>query len=224
MIKSHPTAELIREFVAGELSPALALAVSAHVDMCRLCQAQVLAVEAELAGAALDDVVENNDAHVVMDAGLEGMLANILESEDVVVTQPSGVKYIELNGRKFRLPRALQTHAANASQWRQMGKLWRSRMHQDESWRTSFLYIEQGGNIPQHTHKGREATLVLSGSFVDEDDIYQEGDFILRDANHTHTPGADASEDCLCFAAVEAPLHFTSGPSRLLNPLGKLLY
>lgn len=221
MIKSHPTPELLREFVAGDLPPALALAVSAHVDMCRLCQREVKALEQQQAALALS--VEQPIQS--MDAGLEAMLADILANQPQAASAaPSYPSHILWQGQKFRLPRALHKQAAEAGGWSQLGSLWRSRLAEDDSWRTSFLYIEKGGEIPEHTHKGREATLVLSGCFKDEEDSYYEGDFILRDANHTHTPGAEQDQDCLCFAAVEAPLHFTSGAARLLNPLGKLLY
>lgn len=221
MIKSHPTPELLREFVAGDLPPALALAVSAHIDMCRLCQRQVKAIEQELAEQSLEQAPQFAE----MDHALEAMLAGILEQQpQVEKASPRYPQHIVWQGKKFRLPRALQKQGAESGRWSQMGSLWRSRLIQDDSWRTSFLYIEQGGQIPEHSHKGREATLVLSGSFKDDDEIYHEGDFILRDARHTHMPGADQEQACLCFAAVEAPLHFTSGAARLLNPLGRLLY
>jgi len=39
--------------------------------------------------------------------------------------------------------------------------------------------IKAGGKAPEHDHKGTEITVVLTGSFSDEDDIYQPGDFIF---------------------------------------------
>ena len=220
MIKSHPTLGLLKEFVEGELSPALALTVAAHVDMCRLCQRQVRLLEKE----AADALVNLEPAPV--DVEMQAMLAAILNSEPTSEQppKPKVAAHLQLNQQKFLLPRALQQHAAQASTWRQLGHFWRSRVQQGDEWRTSFVYIEKGTRIPEHTHKAREATLVLSGKFVDENDVYHEGDFILRDASHTHTPGAEPDQDCLCFTAVEAPLHFTSGAARMLNPLGQLLY
>ncbi|GGA63570.1 anti-ECF sigma factor ChrR [Neiella marina] len=234
MIKSHPSEELLRAFVSGELPPALALCVSAHVDMCRLCQREVKQIEQELA-ASIEH--QNNDsADIQVSDDLTAMMAAIIDSEPAPVEQPSLVaerhkaKHIRWQDNKFLLPRALQRQIAEQPElvtgdsWFQLGKLWRGRLAEHQQWRTSFYYIEQGGEIPEHTHKGREITLVLSGSFVDGDEVYQEGDFIYRDGAHTHKPGASVSEDCLCFTAVEAPLHFTSGATRLLNPIGKLLY
>ncbi|MBD1387903.1 cupin domain-containing protein [Neiella sp. HB171785] len=234
MIKSHPSSDLLRAFVGGELPPALALCVSAHVDMCRLCQQQVKAIELELA-AEIEQQPEPT-ADVELSADLSAMMAAILDSDPAPVEtaslarEHSKPKHIRWQQSKFLLPRALQRQMCDQPElvagdnWRQLGKLWRGRLAEHDAWRTSFYYIEQGGEIPEHTHKGREITLVLSGSFVDGDEVYQEGDFIYRDGDHTHKPGASSTEDCLCFTAVEAPLHFTSGATRLLNPLGKLLY
>ena len=224
MIKSHPNEQLLRQFVAGELPPAMALAVSAHVDMCRLCQRQVAQLEQQQAQFLIRETAPTVDT-ITMDPGLEQMLSQILESPEPIhsVKPETQVEHVSWKQHKFILPRALQRQIEKPAEWSQLGKLWRSRLLEDESWRTGFYYIEKGGQIPEHTHKGREITLVLHGSFVD-DALYQEGDFIYRDSRHVHKPGAQTDEDCLCFTAVEAPLHFTTGAARLLNPIGSLLY
>ncbi|MBW8190045.1 ChrR family anti-sigma-E factor [Neiella marina] len=234
MIKSHPSEGLLQAFVAGELPPALALCVSAHVDMCRLCQRDVQRLEAQQAEYSLEQAPVADQAPLPDE--LDHMLSAILAMPEAPADSPKASKitkiskHIHWNQQKFLLPRALQQQVNHqpalqaGESWRQLGKLWRGRLAEHDEWRTSFYYIERGGEIPEHTHKGREITLVLSGSFVDGDEVYQEGDFIYRDGSHTHKPGADATEDCLCFTAVEAPLHFTTGATRLLNPLGKLLY
>lgn len=222
MIKSHPTPELLCQFVAGELPAALALTVSAHVDMCRACQQQIRELEYQLANKALE-AADN----APLTPELNGMLADILCMEPEVASEIQAeprVQHLVWQQQKFLLPRALQKQAAQSSKWSQLGLLWRSRLLEEERWRTSFLYIEKGGEVPEHTHKGREATLVLAGAFRDDEGLYHEGDFILRDEHHTHTPAAMPDQDCLCFTAVEAPLHFTTGVARLLNPLGRFLY
>ncbi|MFI3245974.1 MAG: cupin domain-containing protein, partial [Ferrimonas sp.] len=79
-------------------------------------------------------------------------------------------------------------------------------------------------SVPAHTHKGRELTLVLHGGFADEQGHYLQGDFIERDQQHQHQPHTDANEDCLVISALDAPLHFTSGLARMLNPLSNLFF
>jgi putative transcriptional regulator len=80
-----------------------------------------------------------------------------------------------------------------------------------------------GAKVPEHTHKGKEATLVLDGVFNDEKDEYKDGDFVLLDPSKTHTPETQ-EQDCLTLATLDAPLHFTSGISRLLNPFSSLFF
>ncbi len=55
MIKFHPTAEQLKEFVDGELSPAIALMVAAHCDMCSQCSAFVERETEEVASKAFTE-------------------------------------------------------------------------------------------------------------------------------------------------------------------------
>ena len=61
-----------------------------------------------------------------------------------------------------------------------------------------------GAKVPEHTHKGQEATLVLDGVFNDEKDEYKDGDFVLLDPSKTHTPETQ-DQDCLTLATLDAP-------------------
>ena len=78
--------------------------------------------------------------------------------------------------------------------------------------------IKVGGKVPEHNHKGSEITVVLKGSFSDEDGVYQEGDFIVREAGDVHQPIAAKNEECICLSVLAAPIKLT-GIKRLLNPL-----
>jgi putative transcriptional regulator len=86
----------------------------------------------------------------------------------------------------------------------------------------ALYHIKAGGRIPQHTHRGTELTLVLEGSFSDEEGVYQQGDFLLRDAQDTHTPTAARSADCICIGVLDAPIRFTPWNYRILNPFLRL--
>jgi len=86
----------------------------------------------------------------------------------------------------------------------------------------ALYHIKAGGTIPKHTHRGTELTLVLEGSFSDEEGVYQEGDFLMRDAGHVHTPTAARIGDCVCVGVLDAPIRFTQWNYRPLNPFLKL--
>ncbi|MGN5168106.1 cupin domain-containing protein [Aeromonas hydrophila] len=79
-----------------------------------------------------------------------------------------------------------------------------------------------GGRIPEHTHQGYELTLLLAGNIQDGDTLYKAGDFIWRDASHSHSP--HTPDGCLCYTVQDAPVQFTKGLSRLLNGISQHLY
>jgi putative transcriptional regulator len=72
--------------------------------------------------------------------------------------------------------------------------------------------------VPNHGHRGIELTLVLQGAFVDDGGRFARGDIEIADEELDHTPVADDAEDCICLAATDAPLRFSSWVPRLAQP------
>ena len=77
--------------------------------------------------------------------------------------------------------------------------------------------IDAGGKVPDHDHRGQEITVVLKGSFSDEDGVYQPGDFLVREPGESHRPMAAQNDDCICLSVLEAPIKL-KGLKSLLNP------
>ena len=90
--------------------------------------------------------------------------------------------------------------------------------------RVELLKIRPGGSVVTHTHLGDEYTVILEGSFSDEQGLYRRGDFVYRDENDCHTPVATQDRDCICLAVTEGPVQFTGFFSRLLNPFIRRAY
>ena len=63
---------------------------------------------------------------------------------------------------------------------------------------------------------------MLEGSFSDEEGVYQQGDFLMRDAGDEHTPTASRTSDCICIGVLDAPIRFKPWNYRLLNPFLQL--
>ena len=82
-----------------------------------------------------------------------------------------------------------------------------------------LLRIEPGHGIPQHTHDGLEATLVLDGAYDDVTGRYVRGDLELADGDLGHRPVATPGRPCICFAVSEAPIRLTGAFGRMLNLL-----
>ncbi|ATL94457.1 transcriptional regulator [Aeromonas sp. CU5] len=229
MIKAHPTDPMLRAFAADELPLPLAVGLSAHCELCPDCAARLKTFEEELAqqylaSPAEPELASRDDA--ALDAGFDAMLAGILAQPEPVAApvidlpraQPTE---LEVAGHAYRLPRVLARY--RSPKWRHIGAIRQQSLPLDEMGaRASLLHIEAGGRIPEHTHQGYELTLLLAGTIEDGDTRYKAGDFIWRDASHSHSP--HTPDGCLCYTVQDAPVQFTKGLSRLLNGISQHLY
>lgn len=157
----------------------------------------------------------------------DDMLANILDLEPSdepfrAIRKPT---FIEVNGKSFRLPLSLTRFREQIGEWKSYGgKVYSAPIEISTQARVNLMYISDGVAIPQHTHKGLESTLVLHGSFSDEDGEYQVGDYLLKDASVKHSPFTKQGEDCLCLTVLTEPMLFTQGVARIFNLFGKGMY
>ena len=227
MIKAHPTDPMLRAFAADELPLPLAVGLSAHCELCPDCAARLKTFEEELAQQYLASPAEPELAprdEVALDAGFDAMLADILAQplSEPTHDQPRAQSgELEVAGHAYRLPRVLARY--RSPRWRHIGAIRQQSLPLDEMGaRASLLHIEAGGRIPEHTHQGYELTLLLAGTIEDGDTLYKAGDFIWRDASHSHSP--HTSDGCLCYTVQDAPVQFTKGLSRLLNGISQHLY
>ena len=218
MISLHPTQNQLKDYIEGNSDPAMALVISAHIDMCPHCQKQVALLQENISQSVFSEVSDSPEF-----ANMLAKITQMPEAEKVVPAQESNT--IELDGRHFTLPRALSRYAQKTGNWsRLIGNLWQAPVELGPIGKANFIYMEKGGKVPEHTHKGTELTLVLDGEFSDGIANYDSGDFILRDSSHVHSPHSEADEGCLVFSIVDQPLHFTSGIARLLNPFSQLFF
>ncbi|ELP5728459.1 cupin domain-containing protein [Vibrio vulnificus] len=227
-MSTHPNSALLKAYACGSIDAVSGLAIATHLEVCPDCRERVAELETLQAQAFVDqkqseeDMIESSVERSLFDL----MFDDIIHSESKVdahdVYEP---RYIEVKGKRFMLPRTLCRYADLMSEWRSYGgKVFSSQLDFGEEARVNLMYISEGVQIPQHTHKGLETTLVLHGSFSDEDGEYQQGDFMQRDASVKHSPRTKAGEDCLCLTVLTEPLIFTQGVARVFNLFGKGLY
>ena len=222
MISFHPKYLDLQAFSAGNCQPAMALVISAHVDMCPQCRNDCVDIQAELANK-----IFIQPPHVEpLGNQYTSMMSNITALPTVHTSAPVEENTsIELDGKFFELPRTLRRHVKNTGNWsRLVGKLWLAPVDLGEIGRANFMYMEKGGRVPEHTHKGTELTLVVNGQYGDGISEYESGDFTIMDSNHNHLPHSQADNGCLVFTIVDQPLHFTAGIARLLNPFSHLFF
>lgn len=223
-VKYHPGIPLLEQYVEGTLEADVALAVSAHIDLCPHCQQLCMDLSAEQ-GLLLEKSVPATET-VISD--MDRMLAEImaqpqLDGRSQTMPAPGPVQ-VQLKDKTFVVPRALARLVEQQTKWTQLGSIATTKLPAGDKRHVSLLYIDKDTAIPQHTHKGLEITLVLSGRIVDEQGSYGVGDILINTPDDTHTPRTLPDEDCLCLSVLSAPLQFNKGITRLLNPLQHLFY
>ena len=236
MIKHHPNAAILKDFVDGTLADSVSLIVSSHVELCEHCQQQVSMLTAQAADTVFESdtsVFESDTSGLQLsDSEMDALLSDdeefdfdaidqiTADSSQAIEVTPE-VQQVTVADTTFTIPRALNSVARK--DWMNLGKISRARLDfDDEAHHTSLLHIDKDGQVPCHTHKGFEITLLLEGSFEDEMGVYNKGDFIWLDGDHTHQPAT--KEGCVCLTVSSDALYFTKGVSQLFNPLGKYIY
>jgi putative transcriptional regulator len=227
MIKHHPTYELLKSYVDGDLPASLSAGIAIHLEMCPQCQSEVAHITEQKAEesfevfAASEIDLPATDLPELSTLSFDQMISSITDSDDVVESQLSIEKVIEIKGNKFKLPAVLNNITIGKAS--HVGKLTRARLQLNEGEiHSSLLCIEPGGSVPEHTHKGFELTVLLAGSFSDKNGEYVKGDFILLDQENHHHPFSQ--NGCLCYTVANDALHFTQGLNKLLNPIGSFIY
>lgn len=224
-VKFHPSLSLLEQYTEGTLAAEVALVVAAHLDFCPHCQMLRRDIEADIGCQLAHQSAANAD-------GIEWqqMMAQILDTAANSEASPerrqteSFSTYIEQGQHRIEIPRSVQRLAAKRKKWLQLGGIATAKLPSEGDNHLSLLFIEPNTEVPLHTHKGLEITLVLAGEMVDEAGKYAAGDLIINTPDHTHTPKNISDQPCLCLSVLTAPLEFKQGLVRLLNPLQRFFY
>jgi len=215
----HPDDALLHQFVTGTLPMGMNLAVSAHVDCCQPCQ--------ERTSATQDKASED-----WFDTDFSPPAESLAEIFDAVVKQPArpfteaepdskAMQTLNLHGFSVRLPRVLAKLVGQKLQWKEIA----SGIHQallpvDLHTKCELIALDPGSEVPRHSHYGKELMLVLDGNITDDWDTYGPQDLVMREQEDCH--GQISAQGCVCLFVTDAPLRFTEGFYRLLNPLNRL--
>ncbi len=85
--------------------------------------------------------------------------------------------------------------------------------------RAWLVRVAPGQSLPDHGHRGWEATCVLAGGFTDVTGAYGPGDVAETDGTVMHQPVAGRREACICLIAWEGRLRMRGLLARLVQPL-----
>jgi len=208
-ITHHTPDNLLAAYAAGNLPHPYAVVVASHISLCLKCRAALEAHQA-VGGAVLEAACQQSVS--------ENLKSSILAQLDAPVTpeptfQRSGI---------YPGP-VVEALKGKSPRWASLGTgVRQSILSAGREGSVRLLYIPPGQAVPDHSHNGLELTLVLQGSFSDETGRFGVGDLEVADQTLEHTPIADLGAPCICLAATDAPLRFTSLIPRLLQPLFRI--
>jgi putative transcriptional regulator len=224
-IRHHISDALLLDYASGNLSEGWSLAVATHLALCPTCRRRLDAMEGA-AGALLDKIVAD---HPVSGSDWEKMRARLAgqAASSVSERKPDVSRTQAPMPTTGVIPEPLRSYLGGDVEqlkWRALGRgAFQIRIDTgDPATQVRLLKIPAGKPVPEHTHEGRELTLVLAGSFTDGDDLFARGDLEEADGDLLHTPTATEGEDCICLAVTEAPLKFSSWIVRLIQPILKI--
>ncbi|MGY8775610.1 ChrR family anti-sigma-E factor [Spongiibacter tropicus] len=214
-IEHHPSEETVYSYAAGALPAALALVVGCHLQYCPQCRA--LAAQGEALGG---DLLASLDEKPLSQGRRESMMALLDASPAQKVEEPAPRKVaIEVPG----LLRNLVGHDDfDSLPWKSIVPGMKQVDLKLGEGEAKLLRIAAGKKMPVHSHQGNELTLILRGGYSDSLGKFNAGDFAELDGSVEHQPIADADEDCICLAGMDAPLAFKGLIAKMLQPIFKI--
>jgi len=208
-ISFHPDSALLVEFSSGNLAVAPSICVSAHLHFCRKCRDEMLRLDQ--VGSEIMDSIE---PAAIDDGLLDAVMAKI-DNPDLAKSEKPRHKKIDGFPSSISI---LMKDVESALTWRRLSSSLEISQFQtgQSDFEVALHKIEAGGKAPKHDHEGSEYTVVLKGSFSDENAVYREGDFLFRQPGDVHQPMGAQNGECICLSALSAPI-------KLSHPLGFLM-
>lgn len=213
--KSAPE-DLLLSFAAGDLDSDLGLVVDTQVYYNAQARERVRDYEA-LGGILMEEAAPEK----LHDDALSQIFARIDEEGDSLLSERETAQMDQPRDGLDLPPhlRRLVGQDITALKWSGAMKGVRElRLPNEGERRLRLLEIQPGVKVVDHTHQGREWTLVLQGAYEDGSDVFAKGDLQIADEEINHAPKAIGSDVCLCLVMTEAPIRLTGPFGRLLNP------
>jgi len=217
MIRHHPSPEVLSDYARGALPAGMTLVISCHLHGCETCRREIAMLES--AGGALllaaapvalaDDALAKTFARI--DSGAK--------------FAPRPAKNLPEFLKRFPIPPSLQDQDIGSQLWL-TPSIWFApvRFPAESQRRTYFVYAKENTVLPEHTHRGREYTAVLHGSFCDGAGAFAQGDFEEADDSLSHAPAVTAQSECLCVISADAPMRLHGRIARMIQALAGNLY
>ena len=209
-IKHHPSRTMLVDFSAGNLGTAESICVSAHLHFCDQCRNELM---------RLDQVASQLMTEAEPQTIDEDLFDSVMSKIDALPDAPTKVETEEKSDFPHSVTKLIN-ETESAPNWRRMSSsvdVARVQTGQNK-FEVALHRICAGGKTPHHGHNGTEFTVVLKGSFSDEQAVYSEGDFLLRGPGDEHQPMGAQNGECICLSALAAPIKLSSPLGFLMKP------
>ena len=216
-VAHHPGEDLLWDYHRGALAAGVGLAVGTHLDLCAHCRSEMRLFDA-IGGAMLEVIEPVEMSASALDLALARIERPEPEASRQIRIRPAFLAAIDL-------PPALNDADIRDRYWAAPG-VWMAPVDVPDAPKGSKTYlmaVKAGMVMPEHTHRGREITVMLKGRYSDHKGSYGRGDFATcDDSDQHHSPAMDASEDCLCLVAQDAPIVPQSFLAWALQPFARI--
>ncbi len=217
MIIHHPATEVLSDYARGALNAGAALVVATHVQACTVCREEVGFLE------CIGGIVLQDEASVALS---DGAFRNVLNRIAQRAVNGKGVErqapsYLD----RFAISQQLRSRKIGRRLW-VTPNIWFAPVGEGapNEARTYLLYARPNTRLSQHTHAGREFTIVLHGAFRDGGGLFGPGDFAETDDAILHSPTVTDESDCLCLISADAPMRLTNPIARVIQTLTGSFY
>ncbi|WP_174801011.1 ChrR family anti-sigma-E factor [Martelella limonii] len=218
-IHHHISEPLLLEYAAGTLEEGWSLAVATHLALCPHCRQQLRLMEA--AGATMLEELAPEPAAISEDHSWNALLARLNDAHAEPQQPPRPEPVAET---ALLVPEPLRSYiggSLESVQWRRLGLNAHQAILQPDGGavQARLLRVGPGQPLPEHSHGGRELTLVLKGSYISEGQLFAAGDLEEEDDETLHSPVVTGDGECICLVVTDAPLRFQSRLMRMVQPL-----
>jgi putative transcriptional regulator len=201
-IEHHIEPELLLDYASGAADEPASLVVATHLALCAQCRAAVS--DAEAAGGVF---LEDAPMESVAENSLDKVLARLNGQEQKKAARPAGIT-----------PEPLRSYLGGEVtdiNWRHLrGGLSDFTIMKRGKSVARLLKATPNTAVYEHTHKGEEVTLILTGGLADHTGDYHRGD-VQTMTDEYHVPTALPGEDCIVLAVTTAPLQFRSWQAQI---------
>lgn len=220
--RHHLDSATVISHAAGALRPELAAVVAVHLLGCADCRRSL--ARAENIGGVLIEQQLAETASIAHSSALRSAMLERLTKAGVPGPVPAAP--LPPTADPDRLPTPLHRYfgtSYRALAWRWMGPGRHFiRTTGDSGCTLLMLRIAPGKSMPVHGHGGSELTQILRGAYDDALGHFAAGDIVDLDSDTEHQPVTAAGVDCICVAALDAPLRFPGWLAQKLQPVFRI--